>query len=57
MTKVLHCRDAGFDCNTVVRGETTQDILRQVRAHARERHQAELTPELEGQVRPLIHEG
>lgn len=47
MTKVLHCRDAGFDCDAVVRGETVEDLLAQVEPHAREAHGVTLTPEVE----------
>ncbi len=54
MAKILHCRDAGFDCNAVVQGESTEDILRQVRPHAESEHGVQMTPELEKQLTPLI---
>lgn len=54
MAKILHCRDAGFDCNAVVQGESTEDILRQVRPHAESEHGVQVTPELEKQLTPLI---
>jgi predicted small metal-binding protein len=34
--KQLVCRDAGFDCDAVVRAETDEDVLAQVRPHAQE---------------------
>jgi predicted small metal-binding protein len=42
VTKILHCRDAGFDCDAVVQGDTIEDILAQVRPHAAEVHRVEL---------------
>jgi predicted small metal-binding protein len=42
MAKFLHCRDAGFDCDAVVHGDTVEDILAQVRPHAREVHRVEV---------------
>lgn len=56
MTKVLHCRDAGFDCDHVVRAESEEDLLRQVAEHARTVHDVEVTPELVEQVKDLIRE-
>ena len=38
MTKLLRCRDVGFDCDAEVRGETDEAIMAQVAAHAREAH-------------------
>ncbi len=38
MTKLLRCRDVGFDCDAEVRGETDEAILAQVAVHARDVH-------------------
>lgn len=54
--KVLHCRDAGFDCDAVVRGDTIDDILALVRSHAAEVHAVELGLALESQVTLLVHD-
>ncbi|MHB1855616.1 MAG: DUF1059 domain-containing protein [Acidimicrobiales bacterium] len=54
--KVLHCRDAGFDCDAIVRGVTADEILAQVRPHAAEVHDTEVTPELEAGLLTLIKE-
>lgn len=56
MTKILHCSDAGFACDAVVTGDTTEDILAQVRPHALDAHGVVISPELEAQVQPLIRE-
>lgn len=54
--KTLHCRDAGFDCNAVVRAETEQEVLHQAATHAREVHGINPTPELAEELTPLIRE-
>lgn len=42
----LRCRDAGFDCEAVVEGETVQDVLAQAGPHAKEIHGVDVTPEM-----------
>ena len=54
--KELKCRDAGFDCDAVVHGETEDDVLAQTGPHAREAHGVEVTPEMAAQIRPLVHD-
>jgi predicted small metal-binding protein len=44
MTKVVHCRDLGFDCDGVVKAATEQEALQQVTAHARTVHQLDTIP-------------
>ncbi len=56
MPKILHCRDAGFDCDAVVRGESVDDILAQVRRHAAEVHQVEVDEPMERQLQTLVRE-
>lgn len=38
MSKTLNCRDVGFDCEGVVHGDTTHDVLTQAAQHAQEVH-------------------
>lgn len=54
--QVLHCRDAGFDCDAIVRGRTVEEVFDQVRPHAASVHGIELTRELEIQLRPLLRD-
>jgi predicted small metal-binding protein len=54
MAKILHCRDAGFDCDAVVRGDTVEDILAQVRPHAREVHRVEVDDAMGRQLATLV---
>jgi predicted small metal-binding protein len=44
MTKVLHCRELGFNCESVVRAETEEEVLQQVAEHAREVHKIDKVP-------------
>jgi predicted small metal-binding protein len=45
MTKLLRCRDVGFDCDAEVRGETDEAILAQVVVHARDAHGVDEVPD------------
>lgn len=38
MAKVVNCRDVGFDCDGVVRGDTEEETLGKVATHAKEAH-------------------
>ncbi len=44
MSKVVYCRDVGFDCDGVVRAETEGEALAQVAAHAKSVHGIETVP-------------
>jgi predicted small metal-binding protein len=54
--KVLHCRDAGFDCPQVIRAENENEVLQQAAAHAATAHQVEVTPQLAEAIKGLIRE-
>lgn len=44
--KQLACRDAGFDCEAVVRGDSVDDVLAQAGPHAESVHGLEVTPQV-----------
>ena len=44
MTKVVRCRELGFDCNGVVRAPNEEEALKQVATHAREVHGMQSVP-------------
>lgn len=46
----LRCRDAGFDCDAVARGETDEDVFAQAGPHAQQEHGIEVTAELKQQL-------
>jgi len=57
VTKVVHCRDIGFDCDGVVRAETEAEALQQVAAHAKEVHNLEeISEEVVEKVRQVMLE-
>lgn len=55
MFKLL-CRDVGFDCPGIVRGETKEDVLKQAAEHAASVHDTKVTEELAAKVAALIRE-
>jgi len=44
MTKVVNCREVGFDCEGVIRAETEEEALKLVAEHAKEVHGIEEVP-------------
>ena len=55
--KELRCRDAGFDCEAVVRAEGEEDVLSQVAEHARQAHGlVDLDDDLLARLRAQIKE-
>jgi predicted small metal-binding protein len=53
----LNCRDVGFDCNEVIRGETDEEVMSQAAAHARDAHgMSEIDEETGARIRSLIHD-
>ena len=52
--KTLHCRDAGFDCEGVIKGNTEEEVLKQAAQHAKDVHGVSVTPQLAEQLRTLI---
>lgn len=57
MTKALHCRDAGFDCDFVARTDDEDELMRQVALHAKSSHGIdEVAPEMASQIKSLVRE-
>lgn len=44
MSKVMHCRDVGPDCDFVARGRNEEEVMRQVADHARTVHGIDPVP-------------
>lgn len=42
--KTLHCRDAGFDCEGIIRAGTEEEVMTQAAKHALEVHDVKVTP-------------
>ena len=57
MSKVVNCRDVGFDCDGVVRAETEEAALQQVAEHARAAHgMKEVSPDVVEKVRSVMRD-
>ncbi len=55
MTKVLRCKDVGFDCEGVIRAETEEEVLKMAAEHAQSAHNLnELSDEVVEKVRSAI---
>ncbi len=54
--KELRCRDVGYDCEAVVRGETVEDVLGQAAPHVKQVHGEDVTPEQASQIAGLIRD-
>ena len=54
--KTLHCRDAGFDCEGVIRANSEEEVLKLAAQHAQEVHGVSVTPEMKEQLRSLIRD-
>ena len=52
--KVLHCRDAGFDCEGIIRANTEGEVLEQAAQHALIVHGVSVTPELAEKLKALV---
>ena len=56
--KSLTCRDVGFDCATVINGESEDEIMQKAGEHARTVHNIkseDMTTELQEKIKGLIH--
>ncbi len=54
--KQLACRDAGFDCDAVIQGTSTEDVLTQAAPHAKEVHGVDVTPQMAEQIATKIRD-
>lgn len=57
MAKYIRCKDAGIDCDYVVRGETEEELFRKALEHGKQFHgMTELSEDLKHKMRALIRE-
>jgi predicted small metal-binding protein len=57
MPKTVSCRDVGADCDFVARGESEEEVLRQVTEHAHTDHKMiEIPAEVVDKVRAAIRD-
>ncbi len=57
MAKYIRCRDAGVDCDFVVRGDTEEELFRKALEHGKAFHgMTEISKDLKEKMRMLIRE-
>ncbi len=57
MAKILRCSDVGFECSSVIRAETEEEVLKQAAEHAQAVHNVkEMTEEIVEKVRAAIQD-
>ncbi len=57
MPKTYTCRDVGVDCDWKVRGETAEELMTKIAAHARTTHNMkEIPKDLVSKVRAAIRD-
>ena len=55
--KTINCREAGFDCDYVVKGETEEEVMKNGVEHAMKDHgmkEEDITPEMKQKIRGVI---
>jgi predicted small metal-binding protein len=55
--KTINCREAGFDCDYVVRGQTEEEVMKNGVEHAMKDHgmkEEDITPEMKQKIRGVI---
>jgi predicted small metal-binding protein len=55
--KTINCREAGFDCDHIVKGETDEEVLKNGMEHAKNDHnmkEEDITSEMKEKIRGLI---
>jgi predicted small metal-binding protein len=55
--KTITCREAGFECDYIVKGETEEEVMKRGAEHAMKDHgmkEVDITPEFKEKVRGLI---
>lgn len=55
--KTITCREAGFDCDHIVKGQTEDEVLNNGITHAKNDHnmkEEDITPEMKEKIRGLI---
>ena len=55
--KTINCREAGFNCDYIVKGETEEEVMKNGAEHAMKDHgmkEEDITPEMKQKIRGLI---
>ncbi len=55
--KTISCREAGFDCDHIVKGESEEEVMKNGAEHAMNVHgmkEEDITPEMKQKIKGLI---
>ena len=58
--KTINCREAGFQCDYIVRGQNEEEVMKNGADHAIKEHgmkPEDITPEFKEKVKSLIRDG
>lgn len=57
MSKIIRCRDVGFDCPGVIRAETEEQAMKLAAEHAKTAHGIkEITPQIATKVKSAMRD-
>lgn len=57
MTKIIRCREVGFDCDGIIRAESEEAALQMAAEHAKTVHGMEkISPEVVDKLKSIIRE-
>lgn len=57
MTKVIRCRDVGFDCNGVIKAPNETEALALAAEHAKSAHNVkDITPEIVQKIKSVMRD-
>ena len=57
--KTISCREAGFECDWIVKGQTEEEVIKNAAEHAIKEHGAkseDITPEMKEKIRALVRD-
>jgi len=55
MAKVIHCKDAGFECEGVIKADSEEEVLKLAAEHAKKIHGvSQLSDEMVQKVKAII---
>ncbi len=57
--KTISCREAGFECDWIVKGQTEEEVINNAAEHAIKEHgvkSEDMTPEMKEKIRALVRD-
>jgi predicted small metal-binding protein len=57
--KTISCREAGFECDWIIKGQTEEEVINNAAEHAIKEHgvkSEDITPEMKEKIRALVRD-